>query len=58
MAYSTFDWVITSQYEFDGVVYKHYWVFPINEKIIPIMPDLLIERDSCRVRTTNCDMLL
>ena len=31
-ACSTLDWVLKSQSDFDGVLDKHHWEFPIHEK--------------------------
>ena len=36
-ACSTLDWVLNSQSEFDWVLYKHHWEFPIHKKIIPML---------------------
>ena len=36
-AVGTLDWVFKSQSEFDLVLYKHHWEFPIHEKIIPML---------------------
>ena len=36
-AYSTPDWLMNIQSEFCWVVCKHYWEFPVNERIIPML---------------------
>ena len=33
-AYSTLEWALNSQSDFDLVLYKHNWEFPIHKKII------------------------
>ena len=37
LAYSTLDCVLNSQSDFDWVLYKHDWEFPIHEEKIPML---------------------
>ena len=56
-AYSTLHWMSNSQSEYDGVAYAHYWKFPINGRIIPILTAQLTaypmqNQWSCRKNST------
>ena len=36
-ACSTLDWVLNSKSDFDCVLYKNHWEFPVQKKIIPVL---------------------